>query len=496
MRFVCFTLLLFSTLNIWAQNTVELEVEYFTDQKVADASMDTALLNVWHQRVMQTCENILRLERTNHDVMILVTLPKGKPANIEISSRTRIDSFKILSLEKRISLLSSPPRSKLADYSYLIKAKVNKGCQNPQLKFLPQVFLPYEKIFIEYEAANLQEKINLLQTWTREQVMPVLVFHQSASQHYSLDVHKMGEYLQTEEYLRQKPEALTTQNEVYWRAMNATERGDGIVYLSKVFMHIAAGDFDLAKRYMLLGTALPEKNSLVTYYYKQLDFRMEWLFDDLRNEILKGKARQQDEDFHGAELYFDDILSKMPKSAELNFEKYYSHSLLSSHRPPEEIIALWKTCKEKVFDCDPLFAFNVPAKSREEVYYLSLRQELKNMLEDKANVRNNMLAFADYAFDLKDYGIASHIYFTIIKNIKDQFPDRDVEAYYLFCMNEVRHLPQQYETEIIKNRLKKVRKERAEVMANSLLFTNSKAGNTKLENNKKKKGKKEKKADK
>lgn len=475
MRIVFLSYILFFCLgNSVAQTTVDLEMEEFTDLKVKQATIDTNYLHPWQERVLQTTESFLRLERTSNDLLILVTCPKGAPAQVEISARPQLSEFKLNGLRTRLENLSKPPRSRLTDYAYLITAKVNGGCKNPQLKFLPQILMPDEKVKVAYEAADLKTKVQLLQKWAKEEAIPVVNHYMTFESGARPAVQEIGTLLSSEDYLRKDPVQLTVENQTYWQATNEINKQDGLVYLSKILMHIAHGEFELARRYLHIGQALPENNSLVTYYYQQLDFRLEWLFDDLRNAILIGKQWQQEGDFHGAELYFDELIESMPKLAALHFEKYYSHSLRISHRPPEEIMKNWQTCTQKVYAIDPLYAMNIPAKSRKEMYRLSLRHDFNTILSNPATVKEKLVLLADHAFDLEAYGVAAQLYAIIKNNGYEMNENKDLEGYYLYALDKIGLAPSNYEKDVVKNRFKKIDKERLEAMEASPFITTQK----------------------
>ena len=69
---------------------VELKVEYFTDDMVTCATLDTTVLYRWNERVRASVKAFLSLEKGDYDVMVLVTLPKNKPAFVEISARPEL----------------------------------------------------------------------------------------------------------------------------------------------------------------------------------------------------------------------------------------------------------------------------------------------------------------------------------------------------------------------------------------------------------------------
>lgn len=489
----CIIYLLFCS-TVLAQTDVELEVEYFTDDMVTVATLDTNYLYTWNKRVFASVKAFLSLETGNHDVLILVTMPKGKPAFVEVSSRPQLKKETTDHLIRRIEALSRPPRSSLTEYAYLITATVGRGCENPQLKFLPKVALPEEKVRAKFEAANLSEKINLFQNWVIEDVIPVLAYYEDTLRTELKGVNAIGTILSTQAFDTVSSQKLTVENSEYWRATMEVGSGDGLVVLSKISIHVAKGEFDLAKRYLNVAQAFPEQNSMALNFYKQFDFRMEWLYDDVREQIRIGKKFQIEGDFESAALHFEAALITFPKSADFNFERYYSRSLLISEHDPEYIIKLWKDCKEAVYSCDPLYNMNVPAKNSKDLYLMSKRHEINLLFDNQVRISENILEYADIALDLEVYGFAAHMYWLIIGNKPDAFPDRDILAHYLYCLEKLGDTEniRTFEEEYTRQKFKKIERERKQAMENSPVYNRSKG----IQNNKKNKRKKDSKKDK
>lgn len=482
--------------NLLAQTDVEFEVEYFTDEMVTAATLDTGFLYTWNERVFASVKAFLALEYGNHDVLILVTMPKGKPAFVEVSSRPQLKKETTDHLIKRIEALSRPPRSTLTEYAYLITATVGKGCEDPQLKFLPKVALPEEKIRARFEAADLSEKIILFQTWVLEDVIPVLAYYEDTLRTELRGVNAIGTILHTRAFDTTNSKRLTIKNSKYWRATMEVGSGDGLIVLSKISIHIAKGEFDLAKRYLNVAQAFPEQNSMALNFYRQFEFRMEWLYDDVEEQIRIGKKLQIEGDFESAALHFEAELDKFPKSADFNFEKYYSRSLLISEHDPEYIIKLWKDCKEAVYSCDPLYNMNVPAKNSKDLYLMSKRHEINLLFDNKVRIGENILEYADIALDLEVYGFAAHLYWLIIGNKPDAFPDRDILAHYLYCLERLGDTEniRTFEEEYTHQKFKKIERERKQAMESNSVYRRSKGIQNK--NNKRKKNKKKRKKDK
>lgn len=470
----CIIYLWFNTVA-WSQTNVELEVEYFTDDMVTVATLDTQYLYPWNSRVLASVDAFLSLEKGNHDVMILVTIPKGKPLFVEVSSRPQLKKETTDHLIRRIEALSRPPRSKLTEYTYLIEAKVGRGCEDPQLKFLPKLALPEEKVQAQFEAANLEGKSKLFKNWVIEDVMPVLAYYEDSLITQLKGVNAIGEILSSQKFLEKSSKELTIENSDYWRATMEIESGNGLVILSKICIHVANGEFDLAKRYLNIAQAFPEQNSMALNFYHQFDFRMEWLFDDIREEIRIGKKFQLEGDFESAALHFEEQLKILPKSAAFNYEKYYSRSLLISDHSPEYIIKLWQDCNAAVYACDPLFNMNVPARNSRDLYLMSKRHEINLLFDNQVSIDENILEYADIALDLEVYGFAAHMYWLIIGNKPDAFPERDILAHYLYCLEKLGDTENisSFEEEYTRQKFKKIERERRLAMETSPVYNRS-----------------------
>lgn len=457
------------------QTPVRLKIENFTDDMVTFATLDTNVLYRWNRRVKASVKAFLSLEKGNHDVMVLVTLPKNKSAFVEISSRPQLSPERTAHLIKRIESLSSPPYSKLTEYSYLINAQVGQGCQNPQLKFLPKIALPEEKVRAKFEAADLAGKVKLFENWVVEDVLPVLCYYEDSLRTQLKGVNAIGDILRSGIYKDSSTHVLTVANPVYWRATMEIGSGNGLIILSKICLHVIKGEYDLAQRYLNVAQVFPEQNSMALNFYKQFDFRMQWLFDDLQAVVRKGKKFQEQGDFESAALFFEEQLNILPRSAVFNYQKYYSRSLLMTEYAPEDIIQLWNDCKTTVYSCDPLFNMPMPTHSSKDVYLMSKRHEINLLFNNQHTIQNRILEYADIALDLEVYGFAAHLYWLIIGNKPDDFTERDILAHYLYCLERLGDTEniRSFEKEYTHQKFKRIERERRHVMENSEVYKRS-----------------------
>ena len=462
--------------SIVAQRQVSLQEESFTDPDVLVATLDTNYLFPWKKRVSATVKAFLSLENGQHDVMVLIAMPKGKPTLIEISSRPVLNEERTSHLKRRIAALSRPPRSKLTEYAFLIEAQIGEGCQDAQLKFLPKIALPYEKVRSQFDAADLSTKIQLFQHWVQQDVIPVLAFYQDSVRCPHHAVQAIGSLLKNKSYQHISSNDLTIYNDEYWTASAQIDPGDGLIILSKICMHVAKGEFDLAKRYLDIAQAFPEQNSMALSFYKQFNFRMQWLYDDIKAAVRVGKLMQIEGDFAGAAQYYQQLLDVLPQAAVVNFEYHYVQSLIMSNDAPEAIIQLWKDCKTQVYACDPLYNMNAPARNSTEMYLMAKRHKVNLLFIKQTDVQKNILEYADIALDLKVYGFAAHLYWLILQNKPDDFKDRDILAHYLYCLEKLGDLAfmDRYQQSYSKVKSRKIEKERKKVMESSDVYNRSK----------------------
>ena len=92
------------------------------------------------------------------------------------------------------------------------------------------------------------------------------------------------------------------------------------------------------------------------------------------------------------------------------------------------------------------------------------------------SIQQNILEYADIALDLKVYGFAAHMYWLILQNKPDDFPQRDILAHYLYCLEKLgdTEFLHRYESEYSRQKSRKIEKDRKKVMESSPEFMRSK----------------------
>lgn len=496
-----FLIILFNVTVQWlsAQSKVHLQATFFTDDRVTKISVDTHRLQLWNERVFNTVESYFKTDKENRDVRVLVTLKRNEPrAFVEISARPALDEAKYLQLLELIHRQPYKVSSKLADYAYLVEVKVNNGCINVQQKYSPEISLPDEKVQIEYEASDLSGKAKLFKEWTASQVMPVVTHYIKNMPEHKIGVKAYARIFEAEDYFIKPVVELTEKSSDYWRANMEMPSGDNLVLLSRICMHIQKNEFELAQRYLNIAKAFVVDTALSNVFYKQMDFRMNWMLEDLGSEIANADMYHQEGEFESAIDYYDALLTILPRSPRLFNNKYYVASLLLMEAAPEEIIQHWQEAEGKVYACDPLFTLNKQANDSEEFYYLSRRQAIRTLFRNPAKQMDDLLTYAHIAFDLKAYGFAAQLYWLFLSHHQDGLNNKDILAYYLFSLKEMgdEENINNFEDDYVRQKYKKILKERRKAMEASPVYMRSKRiddySTSKGKPNRKKKKKKKK----
>jgi tetratricopeptide (TPR) repeat protein len=453
----------------FGQSTVELEIQLLTSDLIGEVTLDKEPFLEWVKKVNGEVEDHLKKEQGNKEIMVLISLHKEKQATISISSRPKLDNSSIQTLSERIKKLKSP-NTKITDYSFAITAHLNGGCHDKEITFIPSIKLPKDQRLSDFEQLDLENKKNSLQNWVKTEIIPIITFYEINVDSVFKGVLNIGEIMQKEKYLNANTNSLTSTNPDYWRATMEMSTGNQLIPFSKICMHIANDEFDIAKRLLFIISFFSDKSSLPAIYHKEISSKLEMLDQQLNTEINKGIAFHDKAKYKEAVLHYESLLKIFPKSAWLNYELYYSKT--AEIKDAEERIKEWNKSRTYIYQCDPLYHLDVNAKSGKEGYLLFRRQEIQNLFQSKEKLKADFIKYADIALDLEDYSFAAQVYWLILTYFsKEDYDQRNILAHYLYCLNKLG------DKESIKNfkgdfqnEFKKIEKERIKIMEASAMY--------------------------
>ena len=108
---------------------------------------------------------------------------------------------------------------------------------------------------------------------------------------------------------------------------------------------------------------------------------------------------------------------------------------------------------------------------------MSRRAETQKLFADRDKIKQDLLNYADIAFDLGVYDFAGELYWLLYSHLKPEtFADRNLLAYYLYCLEKLGcgDLKVNFKGKF-KKEFKKIEKERKKIMESSSWYKSMKS---------------------
>lgn len=366
-------------------------------------------------------------------ILLMNFVPDNEPEFIFYSrpaiSKGDIDRYRLV-LSKIPSV-----QSRLVNYPLVLMINRNGGIKNKKEPYEPVYIDPLEKERIVFQNADLKEKSDLLREWAIDVALPVLGHYQVIVDAQFAGVKSMGQLIQSTDFkLEQDINLLTDSNSNYWRAVLEMTAGNQLIPVSKVIMHISQGQFDYAKLYMGFIGFFSDENTVADYYLNEAMWRLEIYNEQLNAEIEKGITLHDMKKYDEALSHYEGLLAVAPNSAWLQYEYYYSGQ--RGNIDPEK--NSWTKSKQIVYGCDPMYHMDVKATTGREGFLLMRRLAISGLFMDKNKIKEDVIEFADIAFDLGSHAVAAQLYWMIMSSIsEDYYKDKNILHYFLYCMDKL-----------------------------------------------------------
>lgn len=452
-----------------SQSTVDLKIQLLTSDVIGNVTLEKEPYIAWVKEINEEVTRQLKLEKGDKEVLIILTVHNSKSPTIEIGAKPKLEKSSYDDLLKSISKLKAP-NTKYADYSLAISVNVNEGCKK-EMDFYPLISSPFDREYANYKALKINDKKIAFQDWINSDILPILAHYETNVDPQYKGVLSIGEMVKQKKFLDSKIEDLTDKNPNYWRAVMEMEVGNQLIPFTKVCMHISKGEFDKAKRLLVLISYFSDDATLPKILHEEIAYKMDLLSEDLSVEINKGIALHDQQKYAKAITHYESLLKTFPNSAWLNYELYLStsgYNLDDLDKGKKE----WDEWKKIIYACDPLYPISARANSGLDGYQMFKRQEIPTLFKTKANLKTDFVKLADIALDLGDYAFAAQTYWLIVSNFKtDIYNDRNIIAHFLYCLDKLE------DQENIKNfkddyvaEFEKIETERREIMENDTMY--------------------------
>ena len=123
---------------------------------------------------------------------------------------------------------------------------------------------------------------------------------------------------------------LTDKNISYWRAVLEMNNGNQLIPVSKIFMHVVNGEFDIARRYLQIITPFCDESSLATYYLSELNWRIADFYEDHDKQVQMGIKLHDEQQYQKAIEEYKKALDLDPNYGEVMNNLAYAYSDLGN----------------------------------------------------------------------------------------------------------------------------------------------------------------------
>ena len=269
---------------------VNVSVVFMTEMNIAELSLDIDPFTEWTKPIIAALENAFREEKSRRSIAVQITLHPKAPAEIEIAGKPGLSDGETQAILAATDPARSP-RTKAADVCYRIVAEVNGGHPDRAMHLLPKLESPDEAMRSRLEAASTAEKVALLKRWAREQAIPLLAVASNAAEDKYAGVRNLGRALSKIDLSAPiDVEKWTERNPDFWRAMMEMAPGNPLVLATRVYLHVASGDFDKAQRLASIASIFDKGESGASRLLGDARRWMAILEQDIGVRIKKGIA--------------------------------------------------------------------------------------------------------------------------------------------------------------------------------------------------------------
>jgi hypothetical protein len=438
--FSIFLLLNIGTVNGQRKSDVELSIQLLVPDVLGERILDTEPFFQWVKAVNEVFESELKLQSGNHEGMLLINLTKEKDSEFSLSFKPPLEDASRLRILEEVKKLPSY-NTKFGEYTFFIRGILNKGSSRKGDSYYPPVVFPREQRIYEYGEMTLEEKVVFLKEWVDVQILPILAMFEQDVDSQFVGVKGMGDLLASGLYQNKNINSFIDTNYDYWRAILEMTKGNQLIPLSRICMHLSNEEWDIASNYLWVMDLFSKKNTLAEYYSQEIKDFLSMLKEHANTEIQDGIVLFDAGDLEGATLKYSVLHRIVPKLAFLNYEMYLtevSYSKTKDSIDPERVETVWNRHKKNIYTSDPIYTSMAHAGSADEGFELVCRVMIKDLFKESGKTKRDLLRYADLAVELEDYAFAAHIYwwlFTYIGN--DAYEGREMLNEFLYALHQL-----------------------------------------------------------
>lgn len=431
-----FFLLFFTSLNLFAQGIADVSQLFTAPNGVTRYNIyeDEALK--YKNKLKSTLEAFHYPDEKSGEILVLTEFIPGRKGVAKVFFKLDGEPKLEKKFTSKVNGIKIPP-SRYVRQTMMTLVKINGGSDKKGTPFIPALRFPKQTEKEKFSQMSFPQQYDALLDWAQEGAIPILArLGSNAAPKYGGVKSVCRLMAGTDFQGNTDVVAITDSNYYYWRGMMEMEKNDQLITISKVMMHVANGDLDLASRYLSLIKLFSDSKTSAYYFATELSWRLDKFYESLEAQLLKGMGFQDGREMDKAIEHYQKILSVFPKSAAVQYELFYTETDREKLRgDTENYWKLWNTYKTKIYSADPLYFTDISARTGREGYELVKRAELTKLFQDPKQAEKDLVKYADIALALKSYSLAAFLYWNCISHFpKDAFEGRNLLKEYLYCL--------------------------------------------------------------
>ena len=227
---------------------VESSLTFLSHMETVYVNIDNDPLVAWVKPIFEVLDKRFVRETKPRTIAVEVTLHTDRPAEVIVASRPALSDADSRAVRDAADVAKSP-HSRVVDATFRIVTKIKGGTPSNSGPMTPPLLTLDERRLARFKPALVPEKITLLKSYARGEVIPLLAafaLRRDKPEHEA--TRKFGKALQNLKCDGPIDVALLTdKNPDFWRAMIQAPRGDLLVPASYVAVRVALGELPQAQ---------------------------------------------------------------------------------------------------------------------------------------------------------------------------------------------------------------------------------------------------------
>lgn len=411
-------------------------IVFLSSEVIAGENFNKDAMVNWVKEVQAAMANLMKTEKSNSVVKIIASWTKDRKCKYQVSVCPENNSL-IEQVNNALQPINSPVAN-FASFDLQLSFKFNEGCNSPEI-FSPEINSAAEKMKKDLGSQTLLQRKETIRNWALQEVIPILAHFTKNVDAQFPGVQATGKMLEQKSFLNQQAAAITEKDPLYWRGLMEMNKGNLIIPLSKVLMHVANDEFDLARRYLGMLFRFADKESLASHYLLDLNRNLDLFYQSHDSLVREGIRLHDDGKYAEAIKQYNTILAAYPNSAWARYELYFSSTYLEKgNKAKDQSAQVWAKHQPAVYAADPLYPMGGGASNGREAFLLFRHLQVKELFRESSKLKEDLFTYADIALDLSAYSFAAHLYwYLMIVFPEEKYKGQSLLVWYLYSLQKL-----------------------------------------------------------